>query len=411
MRKNLIPRSLFSVTSTLQATLCAILLNGPMSIRTPAAEPPPNPASSSPYARWKNGPAATEGFFPIGVWLQSPNRAKQYRDAGFNTYVALWRGPTEEQLRQLKEAGFRVICRQNEFARQHLDDPTIMAWMHGDEPDNAQSLGQGKGWGPPIAPEKIVQDYRRIQAADPSRPVMLNLGQGVAWDGWHGRGVRSRHPEDYPEYIKGCDIASFDIYPVAHDAKEVAGNLWFVAHGVERLNQWKAGNQIVWNCIECTRIHNPKSKATPQQLRSEVWMSLIHGSKGLIYFVHEWQPTFKEAALLDDPEMLAAATALNRQIKELAPVLNAPATTPGATATADNPTIPIATRLVHRAGATYLFAAAMREGQAMVSFQVPELKGEQAVEVLGEDRKLSAKGGVFRDGFEPWGVHLYWIRN
>jgi len=47
-------------------------------------------------------------------------------------------------------------------------------------------------------------------------------------------------------------------------------------------------------------------------------MSIIHGSKGLIYFVHEWQPKFNESALLSDPEMLAAVTKINRRIAELA---------------------------------------------------------------------------------------------
>jgi hypothetical protein len=157
---------------------------------------------------------------------------------------------------------------------------------------------------------------------------MLNLGQGVAWDGWHGRGVRSNHPEDYPEYLPGCDIVSFYIYPVAHSNPQVAGNLWYVARGVERLVKWSAGEKVVWNCIECTRIQSKsKSKATPSQVRSEVWMSLIHGSMGLIYFVHEWQPRFDEAALLHDSEiseMSREVTAISRQITELAPVLNRP---------------------------------------------------------------------------------------
>ena len=74
-----------------------------------------------------------------------------------------------------------------------------------------------------------------MRKADPDRPVMLNLGQGVAWDGWYGRGVRTNHPEDYAEYAKGCDIASFDIYPACHDNAEVAGKLWYVARGVDRL--------------------------------------------------------------------------------------------------------------------------------------------------------------------------------
>ena len=288
----------------------------------PHAAPPP--ACTSAYAKWPHGPPAEPAFFPLAVWLQDPANAERYRQAGFNTYVGLWKGPTEAQLAGLKKAGLKVICEQNAVALGHLDDPTIIGWMHGDEPDNAQSLGKGRGYGPPVPPEKIRQDYEQLRAADSSRPVMLNLGQGVAWDGWYGRGVRSGHPEDYPEYLEGCDIASFDIYPVVHDRPEVAGKLWFVAEGVKRLVQWRGGRRVVWNCLECTRISNPERKPTPRQVRCEAWMSLIHGSHGLIYFVHQFKPRFREAALLDDPEMTEAVTALNRQITQLAPVLNSP---------------------------------------------------------------------------------------
>ena len=55
-----------------------------------------------PYARWSHGPAGDKDFFPIAVWLQNPTKADRYLAAGFNLYVGLWRGPTEEQLRQLK---------------------------------------------------------------------------------------------------------------------------------------------------------------------------------------------------------------------------------------------------------------------------------------------------------------------
>jgi hypothetical protein len=343
------------------------------------------------------------------VWLQSPANAPRYRAAGFNLYVGLWNGPTEAQLQQLQAAGMRVICGQNQTGLAHRNDPTIVGWMHGDEPDNAQSLGAGKGYGPPILPEKIVASYDRIRAADPNRPVLLNLGQGVAWDNYIGRGVRRNHPEDYPEYVKGCDIASFDIYPVAHDSKEVAGNLWFVAHGVDRLKKWTQGRQVVWNCIECTRIQNAEHKATPEQVRCEVWMSLIHGSMGLIYFVHEWQPKFDESALLSDPVMLAAVTKINRQIAELAPVLNSPAVAEAASVTSGNKDIPIALMLKRHGGASYLFTVAMREGQTHAEFAVPGLSGPQTVEVLGEARTLAAKDGRFADGFQPWDVHLYRI--
>lgn len=369
----------------------------------------PSPPSS-PYARWKNGPPHEDGFFPIAVWLQPPGKAQQYLAAGFNTYVALWNGPTEEQLAELKRAGMKLICDQNDVGRKHLGDPTIIGWMHGDEPDNAQSLGPGKGYGPPVAPAKIISEYERIRAADPTRPVMLNLGQGVAYDNYIGRGVRRNRSEDYPEYVKGCDIASFDIYPVVHDKPEVAGQLWFVARGVERLVQWAGPERIVWNCIECTRIGSPTRKATPHQVRAEVWMSLIHGSRGIIYFVHEWQPRFNESALLSDPEMLAAVTKINHQIARLAPVLNSPTLTDAVSVSAASPAVPVSVTAKHKDGALYAFAVGMRDGETPATFTARGLPGEQTVEVLDENRTITAKDGVFTDRFEPWDVHLYRIR-
>jgi hypothetical protein len=361
------------------------------------------------YAKWSHGPSADKSFFPIAVWLQDPGKAARYREAGINLYVGLWRGPTQEQLETLKQAGMSVICSQNRVALARKDDPTIVGWMHGDEPDNAQSLGQGKGYGPPIPPEKIIVDYERICAADPNRPVMLNLGQGVAWDGWYGRGVRTNHPEDYPEYVKGCDIASFDIYPVTHDKPAVAGKLWFVAQGVERLRQWAGDQRLVWNCIECTRISNPTQKPTPHQVRCEVWMSLIHGSMGLIYFVHEWQPKFNESALLSDPNMLAEVTRTNLQIHELAPVLNGPTMPDAATVVTQNAETPVAIMVKQYEAATYLFAVIMREGQTRAQFTIPSLQGDLPVEVLGESRTLTSQNGVFDDNFDTWDVHLYRI--
>ena len=362
---------------------------------------------AKPAMSWTNGPWADSNFFPIAVWLQEPAGAERYRQAGINTYVGLWEGPTEDQLTALKKAGMWTVCDLNETGRRHLDDPTIIGWMHGDEPDNGQSWGARFGFGSPIPPEKIVEDYRRMKAVDASRPILLNLGQGVAWDGWYGRGQRNHHPEDYPEYLKGCDIASFDIYPVNHDRREVHGSLWFVAQGVEQLVQWGRDEKTVWNCIECTAIANPRYKPTPQQVRAEVWMSLIHGSRGLIYFVHQFKPKSDNAALLHDPEMLAAVTRINRQITRLAPVLNSPTARGAVTAQSKKPDVPVATMVKQTAGATYLFAVGMRDGATDAAFTFAGTMDGTMVEVLDENRTLTVTNHTFSDHFEPWGVHRY----
>ncbi len=368
-------------------------------------------------AAWSNGLPRDARFFPIAVWLQDPKNAPRYQAIGINLYVGLWQGPTARQIAELKRHKMPVFCEQNPYALAHLDEKTIVGWLHGDEPDNAQPLPNGQGYGPPILPAKIVAEYEKLRRGDATRPVMLNLGQGVAWDGWFGRGTRTNHPEDYPAYIRGADIVSFDIYPAVHTAQAVAGKLWYVAHGVQRLGRWTEGRKPVWNCIECTHIDNARTKPTPQQVKAEVWMSIVHGSQGLIYFCHQFQPRFVEAGLLDDEEMAKAVGAINRQVRDLAEVIHS--TAAGRVTVEANPTAvdpqrvrlkigqPIATMAKRHDGSIYLFAVRTEPTPAKAVFRVESLRSDAKVQVLGERRTIEAVDGRFQDDFAPWDVHLY----
>src|SRR5437879_12860421 len=73
-----------------------------------------------------------EHYFPLCVWLQNPRNVERFKAAGINTYVGLWHGPNEEQFNQLKAAGLKLVCDQNEFALAHKSEPTIIAWMQDD---------------------------------------------------------------------------------------------------------------------------------------------------------------------------------------------------------------------------------------------------------------------------------------
>ena len=364
--------------------------------------------SQSPYLQWANGPSPSPDYFPLGVWLQDPHNARAYQDIGINVYVGLWQGPTQDQLTALSRVGMRVICAQNAVGLAHRDDPIIMAWMHGDEPDNAQATAGG-GWGPAVAPERIGEDYRRWRANDPTRPIWLNLGQGVANDGWVGRAAPYQY---YPQYIEGTDIVSFDVYPVVGIRRDDGERfLWYVARGVDRLRGWAHEAKPVWNVIETTRINHPTKKATPRQVKAEVWMSLIHGSRGIVYFAHEWQPRFVEAGLLADAEMSRAVGAINRQILELAPVLNSPALPQGAIVESTAPDIPVDVLVKRWGGDTYVFAVPMRQGPTRARFEVAGLAGEGLVQVLGEERSIPVVDGRFEDDFDPYEVHLYRLQD
>ena len=344
--------------------------------------------------------------FPIAVLLQSPSNAARYEQAGINLYVGLWKGPTEEDLAALRSAGMPVICDQNDVGLAHRSDPTIAGWLQQDEPDNAQP--QGNGYGPCVPPSQVVENYKRWKANDPSRPVLLGLGQGVANDEWIGRGSGALL-DDYKTYVNGGDIVSFDIYPVAGLPKPDSENyLYLVAKGVDRLRGWVPKAKPSWNCIECTGIDSGK-KATPAQVKAEVWMSIVHGSTGLIYFVHEFKPRFKEAALLEDPPMLEAVTQINRQVQALARVLLSGKAVSGVTAVSADPATPVDVLSKRLDGATYVFSVCMRNAATAARFVVPGAGKSAKAEVLGESRSIPLANGAFSDRFEPYAVHLYRI--
>ena len=147
--------------------------------------------------------------------------------------------------------------------------------------------------------------------------------------------------------------------------------------------------------MELHRMHphrRPTAKATPAQVKAEVWMALIHGSRGLIYFVHQFKPQFNEHALLDDAEMLAAVTSLNHEITMLAPLLNSPTVVDGGTVRSSDPEVPIDLMVKRRSDATYVFAVGMRNRPARGSFVLRGgLPAFASAQVHGEDRRSRSR--------------------
>ena len=377
--------------------------------------------TESPLAKWENGPSADPAHFPIGVWMQDPVHAERYKELGINLYIGLWQGPTRGQLEALLEAEMPVIASQNDLARTMLEEEddllgVIVAWKHQDEPDNAQR--EGDGWGPPVPPQRIERIQEKWHKHDGTRPVYLNLGQGVAWDGWIGRGERTGKPQDYPAYQEGADILSFDIYPAA-STRATRGEHWRVGYGVKRLRAWTDDDKQVWNILEASRISGA-GKVTPQEMRAQVWMSIIYGSTGITWFVHEFEDGryVTDRAILDDDELRPVMRQLNARLQKLAPVIHSPTVEQGHTIELtegegddrikrDYGIAPIATMQKRYEGAVYLFAVRMRDAAAEARFTIDGLEGEHEVAIIGEDRTLRSRDGTFDDKFEAWDCRIY----
>jgi hypothetical protein len=294
-----------------------------------------------------------------------------------------------------------TFCDQGGVWKTHLDDTTVWGWLQPDEPDNAQAKASGNGYDPCIAPSMIISGYDTMVANDATRPVWLGLGRGVSDTTWNGRGTCTGMTAMYADYAKGGDILSFDIYPVNGGI-----GLEAVPKGVDNLREWSGYKRPVVADIEGSNIDDT-TRPTPAQIKSEIWMALVHGAAGIQYFCHRFKPTFSETDCLDDATTAAALPGINAQITDLAPVLNTQSVGNGVSVTSSATDKPLDTMLKRYMGATFLFAVEMRSGATKASFALSGFPASAKAEVLGENRSISVTNGAFDDAFENYGVHLY----
>ena len=357
-----------------------------------------------------NGFPSDPSFFPIGVWLQAPARAPAYKAIGINTFVGLWNGPTEDQLATLYKYNMFAVAQQNEIGLNSLNRGVIKAWLHVDEPDNAQPIGLGL-YGHCVPATEVVRRTQEMRAHDDTRPIMINFGQGIANEFWRGRGPCTGDDNYYSIAAQNVDILSFDIYPVGSDSAQIKGKLEYVARGVTRLKKLAAGGQRVWTFLETTGL-DPRHPATPAQVRTEIWMAIIHGARGIVYFVHEFSPAFREDGLFNHPTVVSEIAEQNHLITSLASVLNSPKLDGLISVQSSTPVAILAKEYGNR---LYIFTVAMRGSATRARFTLGQfgdahfVANEARAHVIGEGRYLAIQQGVFEDTFSGYGVHIYEI--
>jgi hypothetical protein len=350
-----------------------------------------------------NGFPADAEFFPIGVWLQSPARAASYKAIGINTFVGLYGGPTEAQLADLARHDMLAVAEQNDVALNSINGHVIKAWMQRDEPDNAQPLLFGLH-GTCIPASEVARRTREMKSRDPTRPVMINFGQGVANEFWRGRGFCNGDQGYYDVAMQGADIVSYDIYPIGSKTPQVKGKLEYVARGVSNLTKRASPGQSIWMALETTALDPPR-RPIAKEVRAEVWMALVHGATGIFYFVHEFEPNFREDAIFRYPDIIEEVTRTNRLIASLAPILKSPNVSGTVAISSQGP---IATMVKAYRGTTYIFAVAMQNSPSTARITIGDVYHTSA-RVINEARDLTITNGAFEDHFEGYGVHLYQI--
>jgi hypothetical protein len=341
-------------------------------------------------------PSSLRRFFPIAVDFQPPSLFNTWRSRGINTVIRVPRGTDlEAWTRSANALGLKMIRAPRPDPARDNAERNLLAFAGPDEPE---ATG--------CSHDCIGSQYLSLKRAAPSKPFFVNLAgysvlfAGPPRDGYHcnGPGDGSGALDCLTQYIARTDWVSHDVYPVNSSL-----SLSTVGSSLDRLRRW-SGRRPQFAYIEASDYDRDGSAPTPAQFRGEIWSAIVHGARGISYFVVDaTDPTGRPDAV--PPNLVTEMRAQNARITQLAPVLQSPINPPAVGVKAKGP-LEYTWRqvgsttfiIVLNQSARYLSGATVKA----LGVAVPPL-----ISVWGEGRALPTLGNGFSDSFGPYAVHVY----
>jgi len=342
-----------------------------------------------------DAPAALSNFFPIAVDFQPPSLFGTWKDRGVNTVIRVPNGADTESWTSAANAlGLKMIRGPRPDPALDAVEPNLLAFAQ-DEPDLNG-----------CDPDCVTEEYLRLKATAPSKPYLVNLAGGSALfqsppdDPYscNGPGDSQGDTDCISRYIGAMDWVSHDIYPA-----NAGLPLETIGSTLDRLRRW-SHRRPQFAYIEASDYDGDGRGPTADELRGEIWHAIIHGARGISYFVVDAsRPTERPDAVA--PDVVAEMQAQNAKITQLTSVLQATINPSSIGVKAKSP-IEYTWRRV--GSTTYLIA--LNHSAAPVADATIKVLGANVpptVTVWNEGRTLAASGNGFTDSFGPYGVHVY----
>jgi hypothetical protein len=357
-------------------------------------------------------------FLPIMSWAQGAKNFPMLRGLAINTFCgnSSKTGP-KDHCEAAAAAGGYGVPGFGDNAQGAIGHAALLGWIHGDEPDMPNKEAK-----PRTSADVVVAHYQKIKEADKTRPVFVTFtGHFTTMETKYDEATRKTL---YSNYVSGCDVAGFDIYPIYGSGH--ANHLNWPAYGTAQLKQI-AGKRPVYAWIETSKgskwmTYAKQPDVLPKHTRFEVWGALINGATAIGYFTHAWAPSFTEFA--PTAEMQAELRRLNTQVTKLAPFILAPKAKAIVSMTLAGD-LERGFKATELKGTLTIFAQNRdlgpdaeklkqfdpinpRSGKA--TFTVAGLKSGAEIEVVDEGRTIVAEDGKFTDEFGPLAEHIYQIK-
>ncbi len=234
-------------------------------------------------------------FFPIGLYHVSASHYPMLAEAGFNCVQGIGPGNLErfgETLDACAANGLMMdvpLYANGQVAANladslagieaYADHPAVLCWKIIDEPDIR-----------PEITDETPEVYAALKAADPAHPIELTLCQ----------------PPGFGYWANFCDMMQVDPYPIPRQPLTMVSD--WVDTAMAGLEPW----QHLTAVLQSGWIPEPMNQPTPEQARSMVYLSLIHGAKGIFWY------SFRDPGWrLEKTPLWDAFPAINAELMEL----------------------------------------------------------------------------------------------
>lgn len=332
------------------------------------------------------------GFFPVGVFYQPTYSFTKWASRGVNMLFGYEKGDGATMAQwdaAASAAGFKEIRQPSANPASDANVTNLMAWLAPqDEPDLSN-----------VPASTLASQYASLKAADPNIPVMTNYAGG-AMLGMQG----STSVATYQQYLANTDWDASDIYPVT--GWGLPNRLGLVGQAVDKLYAY-APNKPAYAFIETSNqqlswVPNDRG-VTPDEMRAEIWDSVIHGAAGIVYFPQQIGNGFQFD--VTPANVVAEMTTQDAKLQAFGAALTS-ATNPSSVGMTTSGPLEVTWR--QYGGHTYFFVLNLSANT--VTGQAMTLKGinpNSTLSVDGENRSVTVNGTQITDSFSPYALHIY----
>ena len=351
------------------------------------------------------------GFFPIGTFMPTMYEFQKWKDRGVNTMVAEAGAVDVSTIivqweSAAKQLGLKTIRRPFPNPADDIGNTNLLAWMQEDEPD-----ASGQGY---VNSTSCMSKYTAWKRVDPTRPVYINFGGSDvmgALDGPAPSWCSSPYTDclltsTYKLLVAASDWVSNDRYPVTGylNAGATRGDLTLVSQPVDRLATWS--NKPQFNYIETSsqQFIAGARGVTPDELRAEVWLSIVHGVRGFVYFpqIVGGSQTTNDGTPAD---VAAEMTKVNATVTQIAAILQG-AINPSEIGA--SPPAPLQAGWRNApSGMYFIVVNPIATVTTASSIVLTGVGAATTATVLNESRTVAIAGGKISDSFAAFGAHIY----